>query len=151
MRKIIFRGKTEEGKWVKGAFIPDALESIKKQHPDWGWIKVHKFDEDKNCVHSKTVEVIRSSVGMYTGIRDEDGKRIYEGAVLQRKSLHKVYIGKVVYREGAFVVDYITEDSWDGDLLCMLLNNNGRCKAKVIGNVFDNPELLVYPNGLEVE
>ena len=147
MRKILFRAKTDEdeSKWVKGVFIPDCLETIHKQQLEWGFIKTYKLDQDGKVL-SKTHQVQRHTVGQYTGIRDEQGKRIWEGDILQRQGLHKLFVGKVVYKDGAFMVEYVTDGHWDADLLCMLLDdtNNGRCTARKIGNVFDNPELLVW-------
>lgn len=145
MREILFKGKTEEGKWVKGVFIPDCLESQSKQQVEWGFIKTYKLD-DEGKIHSKVVEVMRNTVCQYTGLKDINGKRIYEGDILQRQRVHKMFVGKVVYKDGAFIVENAKDAMWDGDLLCLLLDdtNQGMVSVTKIGNAFDNPNLLVW-------
>jgi len=73
----------------------------------------------------------------YTGLKDKNGKEIYEGDIIQQRSEWDgiTIKGKVVFRKGMFVLrdsrEYYTERHY-------LLNKT----AEVIGNIYENPELL---------
>ena len=73
------------------------------------------------------VLVDHESVGQFTGLRDKNGTKIFEGDVLECDG---EYNGEVKFNNGKF---YVT--NWFGSLFA---NEN---KA-IIGNIFDNPELL---------
>ncbi len=143
MRKILFRGKrTNNGEWVYGSFIPDLLEvyhnGSDKWLGDWGFIKPFgKTKEDRLMV-----EVERETVGQYTGIMDKNGKKIFEGDIIDTPK-YGVDNGKGQNYSGKdkFVVGF-------ADGTYYLENHLRRFSlrpdigAEVVGNIYDNPELL---------
>jgi uncharacterized phage protein (TIGR01671 family) len=68
----------------------------------------------------------------FTGLLDKNGKEIYEGDIT---SLH---CGVVTFDEGSFGIEY--KDRFDEATSCELIFQNKH--VEVIGNVFDNPELI---------
>ena len=141
MREILFRGKTDDGKWVEGVFIPDCLESLKNQQVGWGWIKRHWLTGEFD-VHTETVEVIRETVGQFTGLTDKNGKKIFEGDIVKfhTETYTQEYdtIGVIEYFNGAFGIAY-------GNGKHLLEFNSMSMYVRwyeVIGNIHDNPELL---------
>jgi len=76
----------------------------------------------------------------FTGFKDRTGVDIYEGDVIFIESHYdndlrvKSYKAKVVFEFGAFDLDQVI-----GYDLCMLANNK---MCEVIGNIYQNPELL---------
>ena len=71
-------------------------------------------------------------IQQYTGLKDKNGKEIYEGDILSYKGMHRVGNGVsiVSFDDGSFMID---EDFAD---------KNWAVEHEVIGNIFENPELL---------
>lgn len=81
----------------------------------------------------------------YTGLKDKNGKEIYEGDIMKvNEDLTKMFyikeIGIVTYLRGQFYAD---EDCVDLSGFSCLADMGGKfIRAEVIGNIYENPELL---------
>jgi len=136
MREIFFRGKrTDNGEWVEGYYIHlhnttyclttdynadpsnDIHQIVFEHMTDWGLPNKHL-----------RADVDPSTVGQYTGIRDKNGKPIFNGDILK-------------WDEKEWGGPYREEAKWDYSLLDMRKNDWPEW-CEIIGNVFDNPELL---------
>uniref|UniRef100_A0A6M3JWZ1 Putative YopX protein n=1 Tax=viral metagenome TaxID=1070528 RepID=A0A6M3JWZ1_9ZZZZ len=71
----------------------------------------------------------------FTGILDSKGVPIYEGDVVENERGEK---GKIVFWEGAFISAYLPPYNWDA----MEPYDGLLSKQTVIGNIYENPELL---------
>lgn len=123
MREILFRGKTDKGKWVQG----DLFEVF-----DDGF-----FIHDKRC-HS--VKIIPETVGQYTGLTDKNGKKIFEGDIVKFCTELKE-ICFVDYGKGKYILRQLKKDkhlSWQSIDIFELFD----LECEVISNIHDNPELL---------
>lgn len=147
-REILFRGKiTDTGRWYEGQYIHlhkttycfkedydrnpdnDIHQIVFEKMTDWGLPNRHL-----------RADVLPETVGQYTGLTDKNGKKIFEGDIIQ-----KVYSE---CRGVCYVVKMSTERcGWypfacdDGCGCCSCeLEEPKRCE--VIGNIHDNPELL---------
>ena len=133
MRTIKFRGKTgttEGEKWVYGY-----LYKIKSF-----------FSEDYQYFikneHLQETSVDEETVGQYTGLKDKNGKEIYEGDIIFIKGETKLLDikGKVEYSN--ILAQFIITNTGSIVNEAEPLGDYEEENIEIIGNGFDNPELL---------
>lgn len=138
MKEIKFRGKRlDNGEWVYGSFlsIEDTYFIIEQVDFDFDYRTEHNafwFD----CTEK---EVDPATVGQYTGLKDKNGKDIYEGDVMEipETEFNAEIIGRVLFEEDAYYIIPLR-----GGHLWGLHWSLRKHDAKIIGNIHDNPELL---------
>ena len=148
MREILFRGKTEEGEWLKGCL--HKIDGIGKGYMAYA-IQVQDINTCMCRPHSH--EVIPETVGQFTGLTDKNGKKIFEGDCwLDTDDDYLLYV--VEFRNGQFCfVSYgvrgaLMEYGWDetaggwGECDCEPMTDYNIGTIEIIGNIHDNPELL---------
>lgn len=82
----------------------------------------------------ETYDVIPETVGQFTGLFDKNGKEIYEGDIIW---LYDVGIFYVIYNEERCKFELHDSDGFADKL--WKLNTD---RYEVIGNIYDNPELI---------
>lgn len=79
----------------------------------------------------------------YTGLKDKNGKEIYEGdrlkIVTYFDETHEVVVRE---EDGAFIIDTPYTEEHDCTVLGWHINNFGGHTVEVIGNIYENPELI---------
>ena len=123
-REIKFRGKTESNQFIFGDLIQyengDAAIFEKK---------ITGYGYEATQISNRT-KVDKGTIGQFTGLRDKNGNEIYEGDIIRNESCK----GIVVYKNGAFVLDL---GKSCGCIYLFCLDS-----LLVVGNIYDNPELL---------
>lgn len=123
MREIIFRGKrTGNDEWVYGDFMHG---NERKSLRDSIWV----YDSETQSFND--YEVTPETVGQYTGMKDNNGKPIFEGDIL------KLGTGKT--RFVFYGVSSFRHTIYNGYAKGFDFKDKG---YQVIGNIHDNPELL---------
>lgn len=153
MREILFKAKRiEDGEWIEGYY--------QKRHDFLGNEEHLIFYADGHTVWDHA-EVDSETLCQFTGLCDKNGKKIWKNDILMchgnPKDLAKVLFGEFGVRniETGSIVDKVV--GWHYEVVptdaisrcepfCwpMPLTEYyiDRCEMEVVGNIFDNPELL---------
>ena len=127
MREIKFRGKDLiHNEWIFGGIAVDKHNSV---------VILPKEDWSKGgCVDEKTV-------GQYTGIKDINDKEIYEGdIVVYNTILHGNIVCICEFNE--FTTSFMLTENALPFGESYYIHRAERGNMEVIGNIYDNPELL---------
>lgn len=132
MREIIFKAKRiDNGEWVEGCLVIDHSRSnlfeYRMQPVESGVLYAPPINPETIC--------------QYTGLTDKNGNRIWENDICDRK---EPYPEIVKMYNGDWTLDYSYSCGKDyGCCYCNLgFYTVERKEVGVIGNIFDNPELL---------
>lgn len=130
-REIKFRGKSKKTrKWLYGYLGESKFRILDYVYTDKViFDNVLSFNTDNSAYVIKDLSV-EETICQFTGLKDKNGTDIYEGDILRNESCK----GVVSYRNGAFVLD-LGKSCGCVYLFCL-------DSLLVVGNIYDNPELL---------
>lgn len=121
-REILFRGKNvDNGAWVEGYLMDENCINVPFENNNVGDYLFYYINP-----------ITR---GQYTGLRDRNGTKIFEGDILRAKN-------KIPY-----VISYSDDVAGfvaKGDVILLVSHMANAIKRsyEIIGNIYDNPELL---------
>lgn len=101
--------------------------------------EIHWFDGELDIIgdyitfvrKADEIELMQS-----TGLKDKNGKEIFEGDILKNNK----YITSVFYERGAYCVKFCR--TTNTTVTMNVISFIEKYKTKVIGNIYENPELL---------
>ena len=153
MREFKFRGKSvKSGKWYYGYLIKQWVKKQAKQVytiVESSWVVEGYGGKDYyNEQMDDAVVVQKDTIGQLTGFKDDLGNDIYEGDVLQGafSSYLSSFDERTSKRLNRRVVKWVNNGFylcfWNGKVSSglQLKDNNGK-RYRVIGNIYDDPEL----------
>ena len=133
--RYLFKAKRlDNGEWVQGALLDGENHCLIGQE-----IKFSPYLEHECKIVG--YEVDRDTICQCTGSKDKNGKLIWENDICDRK---EQYPEIVKYCGGDWTLDYsYASHKESGVYYCNLgfYAEERKC-VEVIGNIFDNPELL---------
>lgn len=140
MREILFRAKQKDNKqWVQGSLL--FYPGVNRTFVSLGEFRGSEF-----------IEVLKDTVGQYTGLTDKNGTKIFEGDIVQdviepkAKGIVRFGDYETSYRDWTPVADPYSKHTgffieWNNMNFCKDVRFWNE-KVKVIGDIHDNPELL---------
>ena len=136
MREILFRGKrTDTGKWIAG--------QLARYNTRFDVANIIDEYEMLVPIHAKTV-------GQFTELTDRNGTKVFDGDILKFTDLNAEYewIGRVEFGNPneeynwGFQLVFIKGEKPNTDILLWFDMEETGAYSEVIGNIYDNPELL---------
>ena len=145
MREILFRAKRiDNGEWVSGYYVYDYAHNAH-------FIFKNQF-VCPNCINDRRIdysvcdyEIDPDTLCQYTGLKDKNGNRIWENDIVVCKQYidgnfidYHIEFGFVEMKHGAYGLHRDRPDAYYRPFKDWLEDY----EYEVLGNIFDNPELL---------
>lgn len=136
-REILFKGKRiDNGEWVEGTPINTHIGVFMCFDENPHYCSQYGYMEIDDIV-----KIIPETLCQYTGLTDKNGRKIWENDICDRK---EKYPEIVAYNKGDWQLDYsyaFGKEMHSNACNLGFYAYERNC-VEVIGNVFDNPELL---------
>lgn len=172
-REILYRGKRiDNGEWVFGNHLYDDISKkhyiVLPRNITESYTVVNSESEFKR-LHCTGIEVIPETIGQYTGLKDKNGKKIFEGDIVEFYFFDKTRRnGELVivkntrtmliewYKTSFYMRELFRNYRLDNEMGIIteiiydyknerkqgVYKSNNIYFIEVIGNIYDNPELL---------
>lgn len=132
MRKIKFRAWDKELKSMRYSPCPDLLLTM-----DGELYSEHEDGEQRNV---SDIHILMQ----HTGLKDKNGKEIYEGDIIKRPSSYSL---EVYWMGLAWGVRWKDNGNEEESIICddggdLSLQENALIFTEIIGNIYENPDLL---------
>ena len=143
MREILFKAKRiDNGEWVEGFYAVARDRKGLTQH--------NILIADNDLGYFKWIVVDPSTICQYTGLKDKNGKLIWENDVVEMYDRNTDYRWRAVVTFGnpngectwGWQLKPIGECEANTDILCWIDMEESGAFCGVIGSAIDNPELL---------
>jgi len=131
MREILFRGKSVlDNKWIYGTVEFHLVDGDLTQTRQDAFITYDSMDRFGE-VYRDRYEVVLTTIGQFTGLTDKNGVKIFEGDIVKKED----EIGTIRYEGNYCTFAVILKRNTD-------LFQHIEYKCEVIGNIYNNPEML---------
>lgn len=142
--RYLFRGKRiDNGEWVIGNCIDDGVTGQVFIHTVGNSVNESDKVGEEGCLQFVAFEVAPATICQCTGLKDKNGNLIWENDIV-------AYWDSYSTESGLAEADCIGKVVWDDETISFQVTNRLSAESyevlgdecSVIGNVFDNPELL---------
>ena len=129
--RYLYRAKRlDNGEWVQGYLVYDKRDNLYRIIMDIQY-------STGTCITTDNAPRVDSStICQCTGLKDKNGKLIWENEIIKCK----FGIAVAVWDKSEWRIKLVKDNIWRKDLHYWVVEDNQR--TEVVGNIFDNPELL---------
>lgn len=135
--RYLFRGKRiDNGEWVIGNRIDDGVTGQVFIHTVGNSVNESDKVGEEGCLQFVAFEVAPATICQCTGLKDKNGNLIWENDIVSYCDCTKEdYV--IAWEQNKACFEY-------QEYSCSMMNFDelSGCEVEVIGNIFDNPELL---------
>lgn len=135
--RYLFKAKRkDDGEWVFGNRIDDGVTGQVFIHAVGNSVNESDKVGEEGCLQFVAFEVAPSTICQCTGLKDKNGKLVWENDIVEyRDCTTERYV--VAYENDKACFEYQQYG-------CSIMNFDemSSVEVEVVGNVFDNPELL---------
>ena len=135
MREIEFRGKDNHGHWRYGSLVKFEGLQAAIYYP------IRHSDDKEYIMRTDWCYVDEDTVGQYTGLKDKKKTKIYEGDVI-RYGGQNLLISSSRFAIPLFVAIAYEQKKGKYYFVELWEIRREKKRIRVIGNIYDNPELL---------
>ena len=144
-REILFRAKCF-GNWRYGSYVHF------DKNPTHNCYNCHYKDfivtNEVDGEHYYPISEL-SSLGQYTGLKDKNEKKIFEGDIVRFsyitdgiEPIEIECLAKVVFEDGSFMIKCVKGHVHNSMQRALFAMDYFNIKVEVVGNITDNPELM---------
>ena len=149
--RYLYRAKrTDNGEWIIGSLIQaDYIGTVRS------WISSEQYDKARlreissNQAVWRAFEVRNDTICQCTGLNDNNGKLIFENDIVELHDKNIDFTWRAILSFGnpgeytwGWRLEPLGECKANEDILCWIDMEESGAFCEVIGNIFDNPELL---------
>ena len=129
--RYLFKAKRlDNGEWVQGYLVYDNRDKLYRIIMDIQY-------STGTCITTDNAPRVDSStICQCTGLKDKNGKLIWENDIIKCK----FGIAVAVWDKSEWRIKLVKDNIWRKDLHYWVVEDNQR--TEVVGNIFDNPKLL---------
>ena len=135
--RYLFKAKRkDDGEWVFGNRIDDGVTGQVFIHAVGNSVNESDKVGEEGCLQFVAFEVAPSTICQCTGLKDKNGKLVWENDIVSYCDCTKEdYV--IAWEQNKACFEY-------QEYSCSMMNFDelSGCEVEVIGNIFDNPELL---------
>lgn len=148
MREHLYRGKRKDnGEWVYGSLISLTQGEFIVTTDYYNTVNIDLHEKllcNALWEDNDFVKVLPNTIGEYTGLTDKNGNKIFEGDIIRFAEWSRgepCWIGEIYFQNTMFQIKGGKNKECESNFI-MQLSRIPSERIEIIGNIFDNPELL---------
>lgn len=142
MDRYLYKAKRlDNGEWVYGVPFEIEGKTVILISDNENILRVHYLEENMWNAEIYAIEVDSSTICQCTGLKDKNGKLIWENDIIECKNGKHNFQTQIEW--DAYCAGFIFQDTETSAVGLDAIATNGLySESKVIGNIFDNKDLL---------